>query len=203
MFRQKGQAARQCSSFVPRGKHQAGFARHPRVKRPGLPRDDDHPCDVPFFILDSPAQHRQSVHPRRLFAGDGPLRRVSVGLDLRHGQGRVLVALRTALLERREHLLALEQRDGVRVDAADGANGGPRKSDEAVHDGVGLFTDEVTEFIVSGDAPSFIDMPPLCTHDITNTGDSELVTLFWSHDHFDPNNADTWPLPVVGEGLPA
>ena len=66
-----------------------------------------------------------------------------------------------------------------------------------------LFTDEVVEFPVSGDAPVFIDMPPLCTHDITNTGESELVTLFWSHDHFDPENGDTYPLQVVGEELPA
>ncbi len=66
-----------------------------------------------------------------------------------------------------------------------------------------LFTDEVIEFPVSGDEPVFIDMPPLCTHDITNTGESELVTLFWSHDHFDPANGDTYPLQVVGEELPA
>lgn len=66
-----------------------------------------------------------------------------------------------------------------------------------------LFTSEVSSFEVAGDDPVFIDMPTLCTHDITNTGDTELVTLFWSHDHFDPNKADTWPLPVLGEDLPA
>lgn len=66
-----------------------------------------------------------------------------------------------------------------------------------------MFTDEVHEFNVSGTDPVVIDMPPLCTHDITNTGSSELVTLFWSHDHFDPDNADTYPLKVVGEGLAA
>ena len=66
-----------------------------------------------------------------------------------------------------------------------------------------LFTDDVIEFAVTGDEPCFIDMPPLCTHDITNTGGSELVTLFWSHDHFDPANGDTYPLKVVGEELPA
>ncbi len=66
-----------------------------------------------------------------------------------------------------------------------------------------LFTDEVVEFPVSGDEPCFIDMPPLCTHDITNTGTSELVTMFWSHDHFDPDKADTWPMPVVGEEVAA
>lgn len=62
-----------------------------------------------------------------------------------------------------------------------------------------LFTDEVVEYPVRGDAPCFIDMPPLCTHDIMNTGSDELITLFWSHDHFDPENADTWPMKVVRE----
>ncbi len=69
-----------------------------------------------------------------------------------------------------------------------------------------LFTEEAMVYDVSGDEPVFIDMPPLCTHDITNTGSSELVTLFWSHDHFDPQKADTYPMRVVsadGESIPA
>lgn len=69
-----------------------------------------------------------------------------------------------------------------------------------------LFTDKVEVFDVTGESPVFIDMPPLCTHDITNTGSSELVTLFWSHDHFDPAKADTYPMKVVasdGEGVVA
>ena len=62
-----------------------------------------------------------------------------------------------------------------------------------------LYTDDARVFEVTGDEPVVIDMPPLCTHDITNTGDAELVTLFWSHDHFDPAAADTFPMKVVGE----
>lgn len=59
-----------------------------------------------------------------------------------------------------------------------------------------LLTDELVAFDVDGNAPSVVDMPPLCTHNISNTGDGELVTLFWSHDHFDPDRADTNPEPV-------
>lgn len=62
-----------------------------------------------------------------------------------------------------------------------------------------LFTDDIHTFEVTGSEPVFIDMPPLCTHDITNTGDQELITLFWSHDHFDPTAGDTYPAPVVGD----
>ena len=44
-----------------------------------------------------------------------------------------------------------------------------------------LFDDTVHEFAVSGAEPVFIDMPTLHTHSIENTGNGELMTLFWSH----------------------
>ncbi len=56
-----------------------------------------------------------------------------------------------------------------------------------------LFTDEVHAFDVRGDVPVFIDMPTLHTHDIRNTGQGELFTLFWSHEIFDPAAPDTYP----------
>lgn len=54
-----------------------------------------------------------------------------------------------------------------------------------------LLTEDKQEFIVSGDEVKFIDMPTLHTHNITNIGANELVTLFWSHEIFDKNNPDT------------
>lgn len=55
-----------------------------------------------------------------------------------------------------------------------------------------LFSDEVVEYAVDGAAPQYIDMPTLHTHSITNTGPGELVTLFWSHEIFDPMAPDTY-----------
>ena len=55
-----------------------------------------------------------------------------------------------------------------------------------------LFSDETQTFSVNGDLPQYIDMPALHTHNITNTGDSDLITLFWSHGIFDPQNPDTF-----------
>ena len=37
-------------------------------------------------------------------------------------------------------------------------------------------TKEIFEFKLSGDEPSFVDMPIWFTHNITNTGQSELIT---------------------------
>ncbi len=52
--------------------------------------------------------------------------------------------------------------------------------------------DHVETFSVTGDEPSFVDIPTLETHSITNTGDTELLTLFWVHEIFDPENPDTY-----------
>ena len=45
---------------------------------------------------------------------------------------------------------------------------------------------------VSGATPCYIDMPTFHTHDITNVGTGELVTLFWSHELYDPGQPDTY-----------
>lgn len=63
-----------------------------------------------------------------------------------------------------------------------------------------LLDDHVEEFHVSGEAPAFVDMPTLHTHSITNTGDDELLTMFWSHEIFDPQQPDTYFEPVLKDG---
>lgn len=58
------------------------------------------------------------------------------------------------------------------------------------------FDDSVKTFRVSGETPCFIDMPTLHTHNITNVGQEDLLTFFWSHEIFDAENPDTFPEPV-------
>lgn len=60
-----------------------------------------------------------------------------------------------------------------------------------------LFDDRIVEFIVDGREPAFVDIPTLSTHNITNIGDGELLTFFWSHEIFDPVNPDTYREPVA------
>lgn len=55
-----------------------------------------------------------------------------------------------------------------------------------------LFSGETREFPVDGQKPQYVDMPALHTHNITNTGDSELLTMFWSGGSFDPADPDTF-----------
>lgn len=55
-----------------------------------------------------------------------------------------------------------------------------------------LFSGETKEFVVDGTAPGYIDIPALHTHNITNTGEGELFTLFWANEMLDPENTDTY-----------
>lgn len=55
-----------------------------------------------------------------------------------------------------------------------------------------IATDQVIEFKVSGDTPSWVEMPIYYTHNITNTGSTELVTLFWINEAYNPDDPDTY-----------
>lgn len=57
---------------------------------------------------------------------------------------------------------------------------------------------DVWEYRVSGAAPAPVDMPTLHTHSIENVGDKPLLTLFWTHEIFDPSAPDTYADPVLG-----
>jgi UDP-2-acetamido-2,6-beta-L-arabino-hexul-4-ose reductase len=62
-----------------------------------------------------------------------------------------------------------------------------------------LLGEKISEFRVSGRHPQYVDIPTLHTHNITNTGPTELTTLFWAHDIFDAAHPDTYPHAVKNE----
>jgi UDP-2-acetamido-2,6-beta-L-arabino-hexul-4-ose reductase len=53
-------------------------------------------------------------------------------------------------------------------------------------------SDQVITYQVTGDHPEIVDIPPGYTHSIENTGQDELITLFWASEVFDPENPDTY-----------
>jgi UDP-2-acetamido-2,6-beta-L-arabino-hexul-4-ose reductase len=53
-------------------------------------------------------------------------------------------------------------------------------------------TDEIINFELDGNNPSYVDMPVWHTHNITNTGDDDLYTIFWISEFFDPGDPDTF-----------
>jgi len=54
-----------------------------------------------------------------------------------------------------------------------------------------LFTRDVIEFSVSGDAPVAVDMPTMWSHNIVNSGPDVLYTSFWANEIFNPESPDT------------
>lgn len=55
-----------------------------------------------------------------------------------------------------------------------------------------LFDSEIVHFNVSGLRPAIVDMPTKWVHSITNTGESDLVTLFYADQVFNPQDPDTF-----------
>ena len=53
-------------------------------------------------------------------------------------------------------------------------------------------SEKIINFLLSGDQPSYIDMPIWYTHNITNIGSGPLITSFWINEPYDPKNADTY-----------
>lgn len=53
-------------------------------------------------------------------------------------------------------------------------------------------TKEVLSFELDGEKPSFVDMPIWYTHNITNIGDDELLTIFWINEHYNAEDSDTY-----------
>lgn len=56
--------------------------------------------------------------------------------------------------------------------------------------------DEIMEYIVSGDKLEVVDIPVGYTHNIENTGESDMVTVMWASESFDPDHPDTYFLEV-------
>lgn len=52
-------------------------------------------------------------------------------------------------------------------------------------------TEKVIDYYVSGEKLEVVDIPPGYTHNISNLGDTDLVTFMWANEQFNPNKPDT------------
>lgn len=57
-------------------------------------------------------------------------------------------------------------------------------------------SEEVIEYFVSGEKLEVIDIPVGYTHNIENLGDTDMVTIMWANELFNPNKPDTYFLEV-------
>ncbi|MDF2545687.1 MAG: capsular biosynthesis protein [Anaerosolibacter sp.] len=56
--------------------------------------------------------------------------------------------------------------------------------------------DEIIEYFVSGDKMEVVDIPIGYTHNIQNLGNTDMVTIMWANEPFDPEKPDTYFLEV-------
>jgi UDP-2-acetamido-2,6-beta-L-arabino-hexul-4-ose reductase len=52
--------------------------------------------------------------------------------------------------------------------------------------------DKVLDYFLNGKDLSYVDIPVWHTHNITNCGDSKLLTLFWINEPYNPDDPDTY-----------
>jgi UDP-2-acetamido-2,6-beta-L-arabino-hexul-4-ose reductase len=57
-------------------------------------------------------------------------------------------------------------------------------------------SNEVHEYFVCGEKLQVVDIPNGYTHSIENLGDSDMVTIMWANEYFDPEKPDTYYLEV-------
>ncbi|MEM0447973.1 MAG: epimerase, partial [Thermoplasmata archaeon] len=53
-------------------------------------------------------------------------------------------------------------------------------------------TDQVFNYYLDGNEPSYVDMPIWYTHNIKNIGEDVLYTLFWINEPYNADDPDTW-----------
>lgn len=57
-------------------------------------------------------------------------------------------------------------------------------------------SDKIIEYFVSGDKMEVVDIPVGYTHNIENLGDTDLVTIMWANEPYNPVKPDTYYLEV-------
>ena len=57
-------------------------------------------------------------------------------------------------------------------------------------------SEEIIEYPVSGAVLEVVDIPTGYTHNIENIGDTEMVTVMWANECFNPDKPDTYFLEV-------
>ena len=61
-------------------------------------------------------------------------------------------------------------------------------------------SDQILEYLVEDRAIKVVDIPPGYTHSIENTGEGEMICLFWANQIFAPERPDTYFDPAIKQG---
>jgi UDP-2-acetamido-2,6-beta-L-arabino-hexul-4-ose reductase len=53
-------------------------------------------------------------------------------------------------------------------------------------------SNQIIEYKLNGDQPSYVDIPVFFTHNIANVGETDLLTIFWANELFKKEDPDTY-----------
>jgi UDP-2-acetamido-2,6-beta-L-arabino-hexul-4-ose reductase len=53
-------------------------------------------------------------------------------------------------------------------------------------------SNQIIEYLLNGNEPSYVDIPIFYTHNISNIGETDLLTLFWTNELFNKEDSDTY-----------
>ena len=56
--------------------------------------------------------------------------------------------------------------------------------------------DKIIEYFVSGEKMEAVDIPTGYTHNIENLGETDMVTVMWANETYNPEKPDTYFLEV-------
>ena len=59
-----------------------------------------------------------------------------------------------------------------------------------------IFSDEIIEYVVSGEKFEVIEIPPGYTHSIENVGEKDMAVIMWANENFNPDRPDTYFMEV-------
>lgn len=60
-----------------------------------------------------------------------------------------------------------------------------------------IFKEEIIEYVLSDEKFEIVDIPTGYTHNITNIGSGDLITIMWSNEPYNPEKADTYYEKVI------
>ena len=59
-----------------------------------------------------------------------------------------------------------------------------------------IFSEEIIEYKISGDKHEVVEIPPGYTHNIENTGTTDMIVIIWANENFNPTEPDTYFMEV-------
>ena len=144
----------------------------------------DHISDInlPYSSISRDYLLREGLPPDRVIKTGSPMFEV-----LHHYMPKILASDVLARMELKEELSVVSGQLSVKEELKRGAQALPTTDNRQPT----TLQSDLLEYYVSGEKLEVVDIPPGYTHNIENLGDTDMVTVMWANEPFDPTRPDT------------